>query len=76
MSYLKIENNQIVEAPFICKRNGKIIHGYNKSVNEAMLFEDGYQKFIKGPFNYQIVSRTNNWKGKWIKPKTWKYCIY
>lgn len=55
MSYLKIENDKIVEAPFIIKRNGKMIYGYNKDINESMLIEDGYQKFQYNRFNYKIV---------------------
>lgn len=45
MSYLKIDQNQIIEAPYIFERNGKTIYGYNKQNNEEMLFEDGYAKF-------------------------------
>lgn len=45
MSYLKIDQNKIIEAPYIIERNGKTIYGYNKPSNEAMLFSDEYNKF-------------------------------
>ena len=54
MSYLKIENEYIVEAPYIIEKNGKVIYGYNKENNEAMLLEDGYQKFSKSIYDYKI----------------------
>lgn len=54
MFYLKIDQNKIVEAPYTIERNGKVIYGYNKPNNEAMLFEDGYAKFPKSADNYEI----------------------
>ena len=45
MTYLKIHQNEIIEAPYIIERNGKIINGYNKENNQNMLFSDGYSKF-------------------------------
>jgi len=54
MSYLKIDQNKIVEAPYKVDRNGKTIYGYNKENNEAMLFEDGYAKFPYGASHYEI----------------------
>lgn len=54
MSYLKIYQNKIIEAPYKVERNGYIIYGYNKENNEAMLFEDGYAKFPKSASNYEI----------------------
>lgn len=54
MSYLKIDQNKIVEAPYIIERNGKTIYGYNKENNEKMLFEDGYAKFTLSKSCYII----------------------
>lgn len=54
MSYLKIDQNEIVEAPYKVERDGKIIYGYNKENNEPMLFADGYAKFPKSKSNYEI----------------------
>lgn len=54
MSYLKIDQNKIVEAPYKIERQGKIIYGYNKENNEAMLFADGYAKFPKSASSYEI----------------------
>lgn len=45
MSYLKIDKNKIIEAPYIIERNGKKIYGYNKPSNESMLISDGYKSF-------------------------------
>ena len=45
MTYLKIDKDKIIEAPYIIARNGRIIHGYNKESNQTMLFSDGYSKF-------------------------------
>lgn len=56
MVFLKIENDKIVSAPYEIKRNGKRIFGYNKENNEAMLIQDGYQKFDKFIDNYHIVA--------------------
>ena len=54
MSYLKIDSNKIVEAPYIIERDGKVIYGYNKENNETMLFQDGYEKFPKPIYSYTI----------------------
>lgn len=54
MFYLKIDQNKIVEAPYTIERDGKVIYGYNKPNNEAMLFADGYDKFPKSASNYEI----------------------
>lgn len=43
MFYLKIEDNQIKQAPYFCIRNGFKVYGYN--VNEKMMKEDGYTAF-------------------------------
>jgi len=54
--YLKIIDNNIVEAPYNIVKGDQNIFGYNKESNEAMLFEDGYVKFNKPIDNYTIVS--------------------
>lgn len=54
MSYLRIKNGKLIEAPYKVERNGRIIFGYNKENNEAMLFEDGFEKFSKSIGNYTI----------------------
>lgn len=54
MSYLKIDSNKIVEAPYIIEKDGKVIYGYNKENNETMLFHDGYAKFPYGIYAYII----------------------
>ena len=54
MTYLKIDQNKIIEAPYIIERNGKIVHGYNKESNQIMLFSDGYNKFELPAACYQI----------------------
>ena len=54
MSYLKIDSNKIVEAPYIIEKDGKVIYGYNKENNETMLFHDGYAKFPYGASHYEI----------------------
>ena len=56
MSYLKVVENNIVEAPNIIERDGQIIYGYNKQNNEAMLFEDGYEYFPYPASNYIVVN--------------------
>lgn len=66
MSYLRIENNKIVEAPYSVSRNGKRIFGYNKANNEAMLFEDGYGKYEKHISCYEI--KDNEIVEKQIEP--------
>ena len=55
MSYLKIESNVIVEAPYSIQRNHRVIYGYNKENNQAMLFEDGYRKYQYSKDKYKIV---------------------
>ena len=52
MSYLKIQNNKIIEAPYSIIRNGKTILGYNNNIN--MLLEDGFTYFEKPISNYII----------------------
>ena len=54
MSYLKIDQNKIIEAPYIIERNGKTIYGYNKPSNEEMLAADGYNKFELPASFYKI----------------------
>lgn len=54
MSYLRIKNGKIIEAPYKVERSGRIIFGYNKENNEAMMFEDGFEKFPKSIGNYTI----------------------
>ena len=54
MSYLKIDQNEIVEAPYKVNREGKVIYGYNKENNEEMLLQDGYAKFPYGASHYEI----------------------
>lgn len=54
MSYLKIDNNKILEAPYKIERDGFIIYGYNKENNEAMLFQDGYKKYPYDISHYEI----------------------
>lgn len=54
MYYLKIDQNEIIEAPHIIERNGKKIYGYNKESNEKMLLADGYKKFTFPAFCYII----------------------
>ncbi len=54
MSYLKIVDNKIVEAPYSVVRNGKKIFGYNKENNEVMLFSDGYAKYEFPAYLYEI----------------------
>jgi hypothetical protein len=54
MSYLKIDQNKIIEAPYIIERNGKTIYGYNKPSNESMLIFDGYNKFELPASRYTI----------------------
>lgn len=52
--YLKIENNQIVEASEIIVKNGYTIYGYNSEDNEAMLIQDGYTAYPKHAYDYEI----------------------
>lgn len=54
MYYLKIDQNKIIEAPYIIERNGKTIYGYNKPSNEEMLVADGYNKFELPAYCYEI----------------------
>jgi len=56
MVFLKIENDKLIQAPYEVLRNGKRIFGYNKENNEAMLIQDGYQKFPKTASDYYIVA--------------------
>lgn len=56
MSYLKVVENNIVEAPYMIERDGQIIYGYNKQNNEAMLFEDGYAYYPYPASNYIVVN--------------------
>lgn len=45
--YLKFDENGdcIAEAPNMTVRNGKLIVGYNKPINEPILLEDGWLKY-------------------------------
>lgn len=52
--YLKIENNEIVEAPKTVERNGYTIYGYNSEDNQPMLLEDGYIAYPKARPYYEI----------------------
>lgn len=52
MSYLKIENNKIIEAPYMIEKNGKVIYGFNKNVD--MMLADGYKFFEKQIIDYEI----------------------
>lgn len=52
--YLKIQNNIIVEAPYILKGDTFTIYGYNTQGNEARLKSDGYTAFEKPIYNYKI----------------------
>lgn len=45
MIYIKKDNHNIVEAPYMIEKNNKKIYGYNKQSNEKMLLEDGYLKY-------------------------------
>ena len=56
MSYLKVVENNIVEAPYMIERDGQIIYGYNKQNNEAMLFKDGYAYYPYPASNYIVVN--------------------
>lgn len=52
--YLKIENNQIVEAPETIVKNGYTIYGYNSEDNETMLLQDGYAVYPKNAYAYEV----------------------
>lgn len=53
MIYIKKDNYNIVEAPYMIEKNNKKIYGYNKQSNEKMLLEDGYLKYSgKYPVSY------------------------
>lgn len=52
--YLKIENNQVVEAPQKLVKDGKVILGYNSDSNKKMLIADGYKQFNKGYYAYDV----------------------
>lgn len=54
MSYLKIENNLIKEAPYTLVKGTKRIIGYNQLSNEEMLIQDGYSYFPKQSFEYEL----------------------
>lgn len=54
--YLKIVDDNIVEAPYKTKRGNTTIIGYNKKSNERVLLEDGYTEFEFPAFQYTIVS--------------------
>ena len=54
--YLKIVDNNIMEAPYNIIKGDQNIFGYNKESNETMLLADGYIKFDKSIDNYVIVS--------------------
>lgn len=56
MSYLKIENNRIVEAPKNLITNEYKIYGYNQKTNQKMLLRDGYTQYPKSKYNYEIVN--------------------
>ena len=56
MSYLKVVENNIVEAPYMIERDGQIIYGYNKQNNEVMLFKDGYAYYPYPASNYIVVN--------------------
>ena len=72
MSYLKIDQNKIIEAPYIIEKNGKIIYGYNKEINQEMLFQDGYNKFNLPASCYSIKNNkiTENESSNIISSKT------
>ena len=52
--YLKIENNEIVQAPEKMVKNGYTIYGYNHENNEPMLIADGYAAYPKNKYCYEI----------------------
>ena len=52
--YLKIENNQIVQAPEKMVKNGYTVYGYNHESNESMLFADGYAAYPMNKYCYEI----------------------
>lgn len=52
MSYLKIQNNKIIEPPYMIEKDGKIIYGYNKNIN--MILADGYRYFENPIYAYEI----------------------
>lgn len=54
MSYLKIKNDIIIQAPEIFQKNGYTIIGYNTKTNQEMLFSDGYAYF-EYPKEYYII---------------------
>lgn len=54
MSYLKIENNLIKEAPYSIVKGTKRIIGYNQKNNEEMLLQDGFTYFPKQAFEYEL----------------------
>lgn len=54
MSYLKIENNEIKEAPYSIVKGTKRIIGYNQKNNEEMLLQDGFTYFPKQAFEYEL----------------------
>lgn len=56
MAYLKIENNNIVEAPKNLITNEYKIYGYNQKTNQKMLLRDGYTQYPKSKYNYEIVN--------------------
>lgn len=63
MKYIKLQNNLIVEAPYMIERDNKKIIGYNKEANEKMLLEDGYLKYA----GYLNISNLNIVDGKIIE---------
>lgn len=54
MSYLKIENDLIKEAPYSIVKGTKRIIGYNQKNNEEMLLQDGFTYFPKQAFEYEL----------------------
>lgn len=63
MKYIKLQNNLVVEAPYMIERDNKKIIGYNKEANEKMLLEDGYLKYT----GYLNISNLNIVDGKIVE---------
>ena len=54
MSFLKIENGAIKEAPYKLKTAEYTVYGYNAIQNRLQCEKDGYTWYEKGIYAYQL----------------------
>lgn len=54
--YGKVDNGELIKAPYYMKKDGKEIFGYNREDNVDMLLEDGWKPVVETSRSENMIS--------------------